>query len=33
MDNIVQKRVSQLKKKLDEPNIRCTREKDINYGH
>ena len=33
MDNIVQKRVSQLKKKLDEANIRCTREKDINYGH
>lgn len=33
MDNIVQKRVEQLKKKLAEANICCTREKDINYGH
>ena len=33
MDNLLQKRVAQFKRALAEANIRCSREKAINYGH
>lgn len=33
MDNLLQRRVAQFKQALAEANIRCSREKAINYGH